>query len=474
MFYLALGYFISYLPYALLAKALASGIVPGVDKPIGGLVLLPAAALGQLLVMPIFLGVSGWWRFAREQRVRGRRILLPGRDTVLAALFMAVVIGTTTLNFTFIGASILFMLLLMRAGVLILSPIVDAVRLRKVHTYSLVAVGLSVIAVAISLGDVNSYRLPAMGLLSLCAYLAGYIGRFWIMSKVAKTGVREVDRRYFVEEHAMAPVWQVALCAVGAVLGEPDLRAGFTTFLATPGALYAAGIGVLYEVLFIFGTLIYLDARGYAWCVPVNRVSTLFSGMAASYILVATAGLAPPGSAQLIAVAFIVGAVGALSYPALRDRLRGTASPRERMVLFVCGGNQSRSAMAECIARAMMATARSGHLVTIASAGVKVHAPGTPMTDAAYAVLDEAGVIPHRHRSRPLTAELCRRADAIYCLTVEHRAAVLALAPDVADRTHCLAGSDIPEPSATSLDDHRHTAVLIQQAVRQRLAEQFP
>jgi len=35
-----LGYFISYLPYALLAKALSSGIVPAVDKPIGGPVLL--------------------------------------------------------------------------------------------------------------------------------------------------------------------------------------------------------------------------------------------------------------------------------------------------------------------------------------------------------------------------------------------------------------------------------------------------
>src|SRR2546430_10125425 len=38
--YLALGYFVSYLPYAILAKALSSGIVPGVDAPIGGLVLL--------------------------------------------------------------------------------------------------------------------------------------------------------------------------------------------------------------------------------------------------------------------------------------------------------------------------------------------------------------------------------------------------------------------------------------------------
>jgi protein-tyrosine-phosphatase len=87
--------------------------------------------------------------------------------------------------------------------------------------------------------------------------------------------------------------------------------------------------------------------------------------------------------------------------------------------------------MAKCIARAVMASLRSGHRVTIASAGVRVHT------------------------------------------TDEHRAAVLALAPDVADRTHCLAETDIPEPSATSLDDHRRTATVLQQAVRARLAEQF-
>ena len=86
MFYLALGYFISYLPDALLTKALSSGIVPGVDRAIGGLVLLPAAALGQLLAMQIFLRASSWWRFAREQRVGDRRRLWPGRDAVVTAL----------------------------------------------------------------------------------------------------------------------------------------------------------------------------------------------------------------------------------------------------------------------------------------------------------------------------------------------------------------------------------------------------
>lgn len=472
MLYLALGYFIAYIPYAILTKVLSSGIAPGVDAPVGGLVLLPASAIGQLLVMPIVLVATGWWRSAREQRIQGRRITLPGRDTMFAAFFTAIVIGTTTLNFTFLGVSILFMLLLMRAGVLILSPMVDTAYRRKVHGYSWVALGLSLIAVAVALGDVKSYELTAGAVLSLCAYLAGYVGRFQIMGKVAKTGVRAVDRRYFAEEHAMAPMFLLLLCGVGAVLGQPDLRAGFGAFLATPGGLYAAGIGALYEVLFIFGTLIYLDVRGYAWCVPINRVATLFSGMAASYILMMLAGLAPPGALQLIAVAFIVGAVVALSYPALREIGGGAVAPPPRMVLFVCGGNQARSPIAECLSMGILAAARAGNLLTVASAGVKVHVPGTPMTEFAYVVLREHGVVPHRHRSLPLTAEFCRRADAIYCMTAEHRAAVLALAPDVAERTHCLdAAGDIPEPAVTSLDEHRHTAGLIRQAVRRRLAE---
>lgn len=273
---------------------------------------------------------------------------------------------------------------------------------------------------------------------------------------------------YFI---SYLPYAILAKALSGGIVPGVDAPVGGLVLLPA-AALYAAGVGVLYEVLFIFGTLIYLDVRGHARCGPVNRVSMLFSGMAASYLLVAMAGLAPPGNGQLIAVVFVVGAVVALFYPALRGMLRGTEAP-ERMVLFVCGGNQSRSAMAKWFARAVMASTRSGHRLTIASAGVRVHTSGAPMTSAAAAILQEAGIIPHRPRSRPLTPEMCRRADVIYCMTAEHRAAVLALAPDVADRVHCLAEIDIPEPARTSPDDHRRTAMVLQQAVRKRLAEQF-
>ncbi len=44
---------------------------------------------------------------------------------VLSGLGTAIIIGTTTLAFTFTGVSILFALLLMRGGVLIIAPTVD-------------------------------------------------------------------------------------------------------------------------------------------------------------------------------------------------------------------------------------------------------------------------------------------------------------------------------------------------------------
>jgi hypothetical protein len=48
VFYLAFGYFISYLPYALLAKALSSGIIPGVDRPAGGQLIAVTFIVGAV------------------------------------------------------------------------------------------------------------------------------------------------------------------------------------------------------------------------------------------------------------------------------------------------------------------------------------------------------------------------------------------------------------------------------------------
>lgn len=480
MGWLALGYFLSYIPYAMLVKAVSSGVSPLVGGPVDGLVLLPAAALGQLAVMPLFLAASGWWRYARQREIRGvGSVRMPGRETLLAGFFASLVIGTTTLNFTFTGVSILLVMLLMRGGVLILSPMVDSARKRKVSAPAWAALIFSLIAVSVALGDVNSYHLTLATVLSLLTYLTGYVGRFEIMSRVAKTGVRETDRRYFVEEHAAAPVFLVAILAAGALAGQPELRAGFTTFLATPAAWAAAGIGVAYEVLFVFGTLIYLDRRVYTWCVPANRCASLLSGLVASYALAGLAGLPVPGNAQLLALVFIVTAIASLSHPAAAAWWRERAGATRR-VLFVCGGNTSRSPMAEVIARTHAEQAgNTARGVRFASAGVSPARHGAPLAPAARAALADLGirrvpgpVHPRRHRARPVTPQLCRDSSVIYCMTHAHRDAVLALAPDAESRTLCLdPHGDVPNPEGQPPEVYRQCAHRIQELVRSRLHE---
>ncbi|UUU29952.1 hypothetical protein JIX56_08670 [Streptomyces sp. CA-210063] len=480
MAWLALGYFLAYIPYAMLVKAMATGVSPLAGSPVDGLVLLPAAALGQLAVMPLFLAASGWWRYGRQHEIPGvGRVRGPGRETLLAGFFTALVIGTTTLNFTFAGVSILLVLLLMRGGVLIISPLVDSARKRKVSGSAWAALAFSLLAVSVALGDVDSYHLTLATVLSVLTYLVGYVGRFEIMSRVAKTGVKETDRRYFVEEHAAAPLFLVGISAAAALAGQPELRSGFTTFLGTPAAWGAFGIGVAYEVLFVFGTLIYLDRRVYTWCVPANRCASLLSGLVASYALAGLAGLPVPGDAQLLALVFIGIAIVSLSYPATASwwRERGIGT---RRVLFVCGGNTSRSPMAEVIARNHAVRAgRSARRVRFASAGVTPARGGAPLAPAARTALADLGirrvpgpVHPRRHRARPVTPQLCRDSSVIYCMTRAHRDAVVALAPDAEHRTLCLdPHGDIPNPEGQSPEVYRQCAHRIEELVRTRLHE---
>ncbi len=481
---LAWGYFLWYIPYSALTKALSSGRLFG-GGPISGFELLPAAALGALAGMPVFLALSGWWRFARRWSVLRRSLPGARAETLLAAFLTSLIIATTTLNYTFTGVSILFMLILMRAGVLILSPLLDLLHWRQVRWYSWAALALSLAAAALALVAVKSFALTLTAGLSLALYWAGYAGRFEIMSRHAKADDPGVNRRFFVEEHLASTPFQVLILLVLAVAGPGgmgrELRRGFTTFLVSRAALPAFGIGLLYEGLFVFGSLIYLDRREYSYCVPVNRAASVFAVMAASFGLTLLYGEPAPGPWLLASAGLVVLAIVMLAYPAWAGRGRPAAArpaAATRLLLFVCGGNTCRSPMAVAVARAELARrlripwrdfARSP--VQAASAGVAAEV-GRPLTAEAMVALREIGVRPGRHRAGAVTPEMIERAEAVFCMTGRQREAVIALVPAAAGKTVCLdPARDIPDPIGKGLEEYRGCLAAIREAVRRRLDE---
>jgi protein-tyrosine-phosphatase len=480
MGWLALGYFITYIPFAILTKALSAGLLPGMDENVGGLELLPMASVGVLVGAAIYLAANGWWRYIGLREVGAGLRRMPTRQMMVAGAFMAVIIATTILNYTFAGVSILFMILMMRAGTLILSPIVDTVRHRRIRAYAWAALALSLIAVAIALTGVDAYALTLGAVLSLLAYLGGYVGRFEIMSRLAKTGDVQVDRRYFAEEQVSAAVIMLSVIAGLAIIGAGSelgtLRDGFAPdFVFSESGGLAFLIGIFYSMLYVFGTLIYLDPREYSWAVPVNRCSSVLSVFVASYALAWLFDIEPPVTQVLVATFFVLAAIAALSYPQLRRMLAGgpRVAPR-RTVLFVCGGNTGRSPIAAAVARAELAgwDAETAQGVYATSAGVKVAAHGSPLAPEAGEALRELGVRSHPHGSQPLSREVCERAAVIYCMTAGQREAVLAIAPDAAHRTFRLdPDTDLAEPEHGSQTAWTEFARRVSELVRRRLAD---
>ncbi|MCC6335410.1 MAG: hypothetical protein IT380_15645 [Myxococcales bacterium] len=319
----ALGYFAAYAPYSALTKALSDGKL---GEAVPGNTILPLSTFTSLVVMVLFLWGTGWWRSATQRELFGRKLPTPTRWTALSGLCGATILTTTTLAYTISGVSIVFMMLLMRGGMLMMAPVVDAISGRHVRWFSWVALGLTLSSLVVAiLGKRGDFRLPFVAVVDVTAYLAAYFVRLRFMSRLAKSDSVEVTRRYFVEEQLVST--PAALLALGllALFGVEEVRAGFTQLVFTGQWPWAVLIGALSQGTGIFGALVLLDKSENSFSVPVNRASSVLAGVLATLALWAL-GLGRALELQEgIGASLVIAAIVVLSVPGL---LKKPASAR--------------------------------------------------------------------------------------------------------------------------------------------------
>ncbi len=318
----AFGYFACYAPYTALTKAVTDGALWGLTRKVDGFELLPVTTLASLLGMVAFLTWMGWWKYAGTRTVGNFRIPVPGIWTLLSGLCTACIIATTTLAYTFSGVSIVFMMLLMRGGLLVIAPVVDLVSGRRVRLLSAAALVLSLAALLVAALGRASFTITVVAMVDVALYLAAYVVRLRFMSRIAKSNDREAAIRYFVEEQMVATPAIVIALVVAAAAGDnamtASIRRGFTDLWGSGAVTAGIAIGLLSQGTGVFGGLILLDARENSFCVPVNRASSVLAGVVASIALTLFATSPSLPTSEWIGASLIVSAIGVLAWPTRR------------------------------------------------------------------------------------------------------------------------------------------------------------
>lgn len=318
----ALLYFLTYLPYAVIVRWMASIPYPPLGRALSGLEVLPAATILSGALTLAFAWLAGWTRRAHRREFLGLSVPCPTRYTFASGIGTALLLFTVPLSFTFKGVSIPFMQLLMRGDVLIIAPLVDLVSGRSVRWYSWVALILVAIGLSLTIHMRGGLYLPPLAIVTVVLYTLGYFLRLIIITKVGKSGDPDVVKGYFVEEKLVGIPGAVLVLALLSLFNfgsqSGQLEFGFVDVWTSNQIGWIIVVAVLLVLVSVFSILILLDRRENTFCVPLERSSSVLAGIAAAFVL-AHMSLGPmPTGPELIGATLLVVAIFVLSFGAHR------------------------------------------------------------------------------------------------------------------------------------------------------------
>jgi hypothetical protein len=302
---LCIGYFVFYVITGVSVKYFTGS--PGLGFPgMHQIEYLVYSTLGGSLIALSVSLIFRWYRLKSNKMIVWGKFQFPSEVLYIipSGVCTAVIIPTTTLMYL-LPISVMVAMVIMRASVIIISRVVDAVQIKqgiltkRVYTEENIAVVFALIAAAINIFWVGpndfDFAQSSIALAILGSYIVAYSFRIYIMNyykNTRATGVKLDNNGFFAIEQVTA---SAAMLAVTYMLFKSPLwfetvNAEIIVFRnsiasAHPLWMWAVVAGFAYGIVAFFSVFIFMfKGRTATFAGLVNRLTSLVAGTTATLV----------------------------------------------------------------------------------------------------------------------------------------------------------------------------------------------
>ncbi|MFH1452813.1 MAG: hypothetical protein ABIH00_02380 [Armatimonadota bacterium] len=306
--------------------------LPGMN----GIQYLVYSTLGSTSIALLIIFALRWFKLETNKRITVGPFTFPYEFLYIipSGICTAVVIPTTTLMYT-LPISVMVAMIIMRASIIIISRLIDAVQIfqkilhKKVYWQEDVAVLFALIAAGINIFGVRSNGFEFVknkaAVIILISYLLAYAIRLYIMNYFKNTrapGVKQDNKGFFAVEQIAASSTLVVLSIV--IFNSPkwlgwtaDQVILFRDAIINPAPLWVWAVvaGTAFGIVAFFSVFLFLfKGRTATFAGLVNRLTSLVAGTTATLICAICFKMRFPNAKDWMSLFFILVAVAFLSF----------------------------------------------------------------------------------------------------------------------------------------------------------------
>lgn len=257
-------YFICYVPYTIQSKSLG--------KHISALQIFPYTSLGSFFTTIVEFFVLGLIFSKGKDIFAFWKKLQFSVASVGTGIACAMISITTTASYMLQGVAVITMMLLMRGGMLSLAPINDLRQKRKISTKSWS--GFVLAFIAICCGILGAGKIPFVGFIILALYIGAY------SVSLNFYGKNQGNFLFLCSAQIIACASMLFISCCGIILFKQ------TFVLISANQIFKGfSIGILAQLIGIFGPLIILTPVEQTYSVPIHRSGSIIAGIVAQKLL---------------------------------------------------------------------------------------------------------------------------------------------------------------------------------------------